>query len=375
MFFLARELRVPTFTAFGAALLLAFFPNVWFYGGTAFSDVPSLVLALVAAALLLRGCRSDGALLTGALVLGVAAGFRPQNLLIGFVPMLLAFLHRRRTAILGALIVALIVVVSYEGAASLSGGWDAYRAALVRHERYIREVDSFLGPTRPGLIQVADDFFLRPYRAPLLNVVITLLSLLGLGGIWLRRDRVRMLHSVAWLPLLIFGPFLLFAWLYLDFNSSSRFSIGYMPLFALLAAYGASLRARVVTITATVLLLIGWTWPALRVVHTNVSPPVAAIELIRGTNKPGSKSIYVDERLAAHVELLLPEYDLRIVRIAPPMVDDSNAVLMKEGTSLAAGSRNFIRERERLEGIARKRYFEISVVAGRRPAGLAGSRQ
>src|SRR6185503_6433350 len=120
MFFLAREMRVPSFTAIGASLLLAFFPNVWFYGGTAFSDVPSLVLAIVAAALLLRGCRSDGALLAGALVLGIAAGFRPQNLLIGFVPMLLAFRHRRRTALAGAAIVATIVMASYAAAAALS---------------------------------------------------------------------------------------------------------------------------------------------------------------------------------------------------------------------------------------------------------------
>jgi len=233
MFFLARELRFSALTAMGSALLLAFFPNVWFFGGTAFSDVPSLVLVLLASALLLRGCRSDVSLLTGALLLGIAAGFRPQNLLIGFVPLLLAFLHRRRTAIAGAVIVGTIVIASYGGASAFSGGWDAYRGALVRHERYIREVDSFLSPTRPGLLQVADDFFLRPYRAPLVNVVISLLTVVGL----LR------LRKRALLPLLLFGPFLFFAWLYLDFHSASRFSIGYMPLYALLAASAIPPRA------------------------------------------------------------------------------------------------------------------------------------
>jgi len=352
MFFLARQMRVPAFTAFGASLLLAFFPNVWFYGGTAFSDVPSLVLAIVAAALLLRGCRSDGALLAGALVLGIAAGFRPQNLLIGFAPMLLAFFYRRRTAIAGMAIVAIIVVASYGAAASLSGGWDVYRDALGRHERYIREVDSFLGSTRPGLIQVADDFFIRPYRAPVLNVVITLLAMLGL----LR------LRKRAWLALLIFGPFLLFAWLYLDFNSASRFSIGYMPLYALLAAYGVPARGRAVTLTATLALLIVWTWPALRIVHTTQSPPVAAIEFVRG-----GTIIDVDETLAPHAALLIPDNPVRIVRVKPPFVADPNAVLVREGASLAPGSRNFIREGGRLEGIARKRYFAASVVMGRRP--------
>ncbi len=352
MFFLAREMRVPAFTALGASLLLAFFPNVWFYGGTAFSDVPSLVLALAAAALLLRGCRSDGALLAGAVVLGIAAGFRPQNLLIGFVPMLLAFRYRRRTALAGAAVVAAIVVGSYGAAAFFSGGWDVYRAALVRHERYIREVDSFLGSTRPGLLQVADDFFLRPYRAPLLNVVITVLAMLGL----LR------LRKRAALTLLIFGPFLLFAWLYLDFNSASRFSIGYMPLYALLAAAGAPTRGRSLTLTATLALLIVWTWPALRIVHTTLSPPVAAMSSIRGESV-----IYIDETLAPHASLLMPGSVLRIVRVKPPLVEDPNAVLVREGVSLSPGAQNFIRARERLEGIARKRYFEVSVVPGRRP--------
>lgn len=355
MFFLARELRFSALTSMGAALLLAFFPNVWFFGGTAFSDVPSLVLALLASALLLRGCRGDASLLAGAVVLGIAAGFRPQNLLIGFVPLLLAFLHRRRTALLGAIITGVIVVASYAGAAAYSGGWDAYREALVKHERYIREVDSFLGPIRPGLIQVADDFFLRPYRAPLVNVVISLLAAIGL----LR------LRKRAGLALLIFGPFLLFAWLYLDFHSASRFSIGYMPLFALLAANAIPARA----LTAVVALLVLWTWPVLRVVHTTASPPVAAIGMIRALHDHPSDVVYVDEPLAAHAALLLPEYDRRIVRVTPPLVADPNAVLLRHGMSMIPEALNYTIPRERLEGIARKRYFEVSVIPRHRPAG------
>jgi hypothetical protein len=355
MFFLARELRFTALTAMGAALLLAFFPNVWFFGGTAFSDVPSLVLVLLASALLLRGCRSDVSLLTGALVLGIAAGFRPQNLLIGFVPLQLAFLHRRRAGMIGAMIVGAIVVASYGSAAAFSGGWEAYRDALVRHERYIREVDSFLSPTRPGLVQVADDFFVRPYRAPLLNVVITLLAAIGL----LR------LRKRALLALLLFGPFLLFAWLYLDFHSASRFSIGYMPLFALLAASAIPARA----LTAVVALLVLWTWPALHEVHTTASPPVAAIQWIRATHDPTAGPVYVDQRLAAHAALLLPEYDRLILVVKPPLVPAPGAVLLREGESAIPEAHDFTRWRGRLEGIARKRYFEVSVIPGRRPAG------
>lgn len=343
MFFLARELGATPFVATAASLLLAFLPNVWFFGGTAFSDVPSLVLVLAACALLLRGRTSGGALLAGAAVLGIAAGFRPQNLLIGFAPFVLAFAHRRRTAIAGASIVAAIVIASFGAAAWLSGGWDAYREALARHERYIRASDSFLSAVRPWLPQVADDFFLRPFRALPINLAVVLFALLGL------RKR-------PWLALAMFGPFLLFAWLYLDFHSASRFSIAYMPLFALLAAEGIPSRGRVVVLAALTALMIVWTWPALRVVHTTPSPPVAALRSI------DAPVVYVDERLAAHAELLLPDARRHEVRITPQLRLPPGAVLVKEGASNAPGATNFTRARDRLEGIARARYFEVSVI-------------
>jgi hypothetical protein len=344
MFFLARELRATPFVATASALLLSFLPNVWFFGGTAFSDVPSLVLVLVACALLLRGRTSDAALIAGAVVLGIAAGFRPQNLLIGFVPFVLAFRQRRRAGIAGACIIATIVIASFGAAASLSGGWETYRETLTRHERFIRETDSFLSPIRPWLPQVADDFFLRPFRALPINVAIALLALLGLR----RRP---------WLALAIFGPFLLFAWLYLDFHSASRFSIAYMPLFALLAAEGIPARGRALTLAALTSLLIVWTWPVLRVVHTTPSPTFAAMTSI------AAPVVYVDERLAAHAELLLPHAQRHLVRITPQLALPAGAVLVKEGASNAPGARNFTRSRDRLEGIARARYFEVSVLS------------
>lgn len=355
MFFLARELRAKPFPCLAAGALLAFFPNVWFYGGTALSDVPSMVLALVACALLLRGCRGDASLLAGAIVLGVAAGFRPQNLIIGLAPAVIALLHRRRTALIGALLGAAIIAASYGTAAWLSGGWDVYRETLARHGRYIREVDSFLSPPRPGLVQVADDFFFWPYRAPLINVAVTVLAIVGA------------LRKRALLVMAIFAPFLLLAWLELDFHSASRFSIGYMPLYAMLAAEGIPRKGRLITLGALVASMGIWMWPVLRIVHTTVSPPVAAIEAIRALD-PGTV-IYVDDRLAAHAELLIPGRERRAAKNAPPIVAGSraerSAVLLREGASTAPGARSFVRDRDRLARVARARYFETSIVPAR----------
>ena len=345
MFLLARALGASAAVATGAGLLLAFFPNVWFYGGTALSDVPSMVLAVTACALLLRGN-----VIAGAIVLGVAAGFRPQNLLIGFVPFAIAFWHRRRAGAAGAIIIAVIVVATYGTAASLSGGWSAYREILATHEAYIRNTDSFLAPRHPGLLRVADDFFFRPYRAMPINLVVTLLA------------AIAVVRRRFWMAIAIFGPFCVFAWLFLDFHSSSRFSIAYMPMFAMLAAAGIPRRAYAAVLAGVTALMIAWTWPALRIVHGTVSPPVAAIRALP------AGTLYVDERLAPHAELLLPDRERRLVKVAPPFVQDPGAVLLREGESAAAGARSFSRERDRLEGIARKRYFETSIVIGRRPA-------
>lgn len=334
-FFLARELRASFFVSFASALLLAFSPNVWFFGGTGLSDVPSLVLAMLACALLLRGVRSRGALIAGAIVLAIAAGFRPQNLLIGFVPALIAC-RRWKAALAGAAAAMVILVASYGAAAHLSGGWTAYANAIARHQQYIRATDSFLSPIRPPLWKVADDFLFRPYRVPALNLAFA--ALIALAVLRLRA------HALA--ALAIFGPFLLFAWLYLDFHSSSRFSIAYMPLFAILAADGADVlrRFRAFVVAAIVAYAFLWMLEPLRIVRTTDSPPVAAAKWIREHHRG---PLAVDPRLSPFADLLLEGHQR-----AP------NGLVFREGR----GRRTFERERARLSrALTRPRYFEIAV--------------
>ena len=327
-FFLARELRANFFVATASGLVLAFLPNVWFYGGTAFSDVPSMVLALVACALILRGCRDTRALLAGCAVLGIAAGIRPQNLIIAAAPLLLAFRCKPRAAIGGAAIAGLIIGASYAGAAIATGDVDAYRTAIAEHGQYIRATDSFLSDIRPSLINVADDFLLRPFRAPLINIMLLVLMLIGVI-----RRRPPALYALA-----IFGPFVLFAWLFLDFHSASRFSVAYMPLFAVLAAEGLDFaRVRLPLLLAVIATMVVWTWPALTIVRTTDSPPVAAMQSIQG------RSAQFDASLGAHAAVF--------------GVSRGDGPVVREGM----GTRNFTWPRERLSGIARPRYFEVAV--------------
>ncbi|HEX7155213.1 MAG TPA: glycosyltransferase family 39 protein [Thermoanaerobaculia bacterium] len=341
MFFLVRELRGSVHVAIVSAALLTFFPNVWLYGGMALSDIPSMVLVMLACALLLRGCRSNPALYAGAIVLAIAAGMRPQNLVIGFAPAMLALFHQRWRIVVPALLGAAILAASYGGAAHFSGGWDGYRDAVTRHQQYIAGVDSFRAPLRPSLLYVADDFFVRPFRNLPINAVLALLVLAGLA--------TRAKHVV--LALLAFAPFCLFAWLVLDFHSASRFSLGYAPLMALLA--GSARVPRVVP-GAIVIAMAFWTMPALRVVRTTPSPPAAAIATI-----PPEALVFIDERLGAHIAFLAPH-----VKLSP---ERAGAWELREGETVIPGARAFKRDRQPLARIARDRYFEVSLIPPRTP--------
>lgn len=357
MFFLAREAGAPKPVAYAAALLLAFTPNVWFYGGTALSDVPSLVLTITACALILRGRRSAGSLLLGGLVLGIAAGIRPQSLLIAAAPLVMAFLSRRKWTIVAVLIAGVIVAASYGTAAHLSGGWDVYRETLERHETYIRQTDSFLASSRPSLLRVADDFFVRPYRALPINIAITLLVLLGL----VRRQK----HVL--LMLATFGPFCLFAWLYLDYHSASRFSVAYIPLFAFLAANGIDTiarrfpRAAAAALAVVITMMIAWTVPALHTVRTTSSPPVAAMRWIDEREDPRTTIVCFDDRLGPHAALLLARFERCAASSLPPALWASRARLLfvREGD----GAVTFTRPPTRL---VRDRYFITSVLEANR---------
>jgi hypothetical protein len=138
-----------------------------------------------------------------------------------------------------------------------------------------------------------------------------------------------------------------------------------MPLYAMLAAEGvdATRRARLPLLAALVALMIGWTWPALRVAHTTPSPPVAAIDAIRAHGDPASSIVYVDERLGPHATLLLHDYERRETKTltVPGVMHERGSVFL-----LREGGGQFTRDQVPLASIARPRYFEASAVPARR---------
>jgi hypothetical protein len=338
-YLLGRALRFTFATSLIAALFLAFFPNVWFFGGTAFSDVSSMVLVVLGSALFLRGNP-----LAGAIVLGIAVGFRPQNLLVGALPLLLARSRVRSIAIVGT-----ITAVSYLAAAQASGGWSKYAAAVSAHQKYIATHDSIGAATRPPIRFLIDDFFFWPFRAPAINVVFAVLILLSVIAAVVRPQFGR------WVTIGTFAPLAVLSFLMLDWLSASRFAIAYMPLFAILAADGLELAARRFHVVASAgILVMMFIWPLslLREVREHPSPPAAAIASI-----PPNARLFVAGSLEPHARALLRGRPFEVIdQDAVPLskIAQRDAIVLREGGS------QFVRNRDPLAKVARDRYFDVS---------------
>lgn len=370
-FFLCRELGFSFPVAWSGSLLAVFLPNVWFYGGTGFSDIPSLALTLAACAFLLRGARERGSLFAGAVLLGLAAAIRPQALLIGAAPALIAVWkqRRRRATVLGAMALgAATVAAFYAGAILASSSYDEYMATARKLREYLRSVDSFLSPTRPPLEVLFEFFFLRSIPGEIYARVIIYAAAAGAIIASIRRD------GRVWLLILIFLPFQIFAWLMLDFHSVSRYGVTYAPMYAILAA--AALAGTFAWIPGVgrwagplaVLLLTGamvrWSMPALAEVRRNPSPPVRALEWI-DKEIQRSAPVFVHGSLMPFATFFIGDRPTILVdqpQDLGPNVQPADAILVTETPTPLMSATRFVRERGRVFDIVRQRYFETTIL-------------
>jgi hypothetical protein len=352
VFYFASTVGLRFFTSLSAAVLCAFFPAVWFFGGSAFSDVPSMVIVTFAAALLFRGRESRRCYWLGTLLLALAIGIRPQNLLVGLIPGLIASRRRRPLDVLVALGIGVITVAVVMGlAAQATGSVGRFVAAFRLQQDYVMKTDSFLNPDRPSLFSLAERFFLKPYGPTAISIVLSVFVLIAL----VRRSR-------ALLPVLVtFGPFLLFAWLMLDRFQVPRYAIGYAPMLAILVASGiaeVSKRHESWVAGAIAAWLCVWTIPALTAVRRNDSPAVAAIEELRRVRP---SPLFVGESMTAFVHYYLPEIPFERVIDARgfPLRWEGTPWLMADVTS--RGGPPASPDAKRLWAIARRQFFAVSL--------------
>jgi Glycosyltransferase family 87 len=367
-FFLARELRFPFWTSFAAAVMFVFLPNIWFYGGTGFSDIPGVALTMAAALMLLRGCRSPRDYLLGALLLGLAAGIRPQAVLLGAAPFAVAswiqFRSSWRRVVAACAIAGTTVIVCYAGVALASANVTAYITSVREVGDWVRARDAFTNPERPALVTLFDEYFIRPMGAGRIGFVVSVLAALGaLRGLF-RREEPR-----VGLAMLTFLPFAVFAYLSLDLNSIHRYSTAYLFLWALLAAHALAPIGRWPAAGQLALILLitaryaQWTGGLLMQVRGSDSPTYAAMTWTRDHVPPG-KRVWVDGSLEPFAEYYLADRDVQIVSGGEEVLRHARGdeFYATEGVVPGAGSRRFIRDHGRVWDVARKRYFAASVM-------------
>lgn len=361
MFLFARELRLRFTTCVSAGALFAFFPNVWFFGGGAFSDIPSIVLVLFAVTLLLKGVRDRNAYWIGTLLLALAIGIRPQNLLVGLVPGFLATRNRRWWEILIALLIGIVVAgAAFAGAIYATGSLPEYQRMVREHGDYIARIDSFRSAARPPLWRISDRFFIKQYQSPLLSVVASLFVVVSVVGAVRERRRSLLVNALAFLP------FAIFAWLMLDRFSISRFSIGYQPMFAIFVADGIARVARKrewMLSAALAIAFFAYTFPALTPVRNEVAPSILAAQAAMQRVDPEREQLFVGHTMMVFLDLLAPgmPYTRVVDDRAMAMAAPERAWLLAEVTKTPREGLIFRRERGHLWNIARRHYFEIKL--------------
>ncbi len=370
-FALARSLRFRFRTCAVGATLFCFLPNVWYWGGTGFTDELALVTALAGAALLLRDDRRRRTYIGGCLFFAATMLVRAQNVLLlwPWIEASWRRLRAKRTSdvVAGTVLIVVLVLTGYGIAARLTG-FAEFAKVTAEHQHYIATVDGALNPGRIPMANLLQDFLFDPFESRAASTALFAFALLSFA-------RPRRAHAVI---LLTFLPNFFLAWFLLSPSGISRLSLGYIAFDVLLAADGMDVAASFITsrvravsreqiaTAAQVLfaaIVIGryvvWIWPGLEEVRLRDSPPVQAMSWIQ-QNVPRGATIQVSSGLDPFAAYFLTGY--KIVSDHDRSTTAGNtACRVTDRVDPSPQAINFQRPRQHLWALFNRRYFEVSV--------------
>ena len=374
LFYFARELRLRFAVAVGAAALVTFFPTVWYFGGTGFSDVPSLLVTTTACALLLHGGRDRRLFLAGMFVAALATGFRPQTVMLTAIAGLAGAIALRswKTFLTGCAVAAATVAAIYLTVIFLSSNPPYGYFAIWKHtSNHVKTVDSYHNLHRPPLTELAHPFLVQPFRGGNVGKIVVVLAAIGLVEALVRQRRG------LWLALAIFLPVALFSWVMLDITSLTRYAVTYLPVHALLAASGLAALCTLARRHADqvfgvcMAILIGalawWTWPTLKIVRSSDAPIVEMFRWLREHVPPEGPTVFLDNEFYLQSRYLFEGRDYTMVfderRDIPQDAYKPGNYLAVEGFAPQPHTRVFTRyEAGRLFEIGRPRYGAVSLI-------------
>jgi hypothetical protein len=391
MFAVARAFRFDFIPSIAAALLFAFMPNVWFYGGTAFSDPLGAVMFLAAIAAYLQAGTDTRRYLLASVLLAAGVLVRPQNAVVAMFPWTLATVRllrarRFRVAIAGTLVLVLLVAIGY-GIAAYASGFEAYVLSIRGHSHQVTLADTVVNDGRPPLFEVLK-MQVNPFDSAKVALALNLLALIAIVF-----GRRRVVAEV----LLTFVPFFVFCMLAANPAGSSRFSLNYLAGIVLLAVEGTDVLARVVlrariavstgatgsqpvdglithrssivvavhAVVVAILLgrLITWGWPAFATPRATHAPPTAAAMWLN-EHVPPTATIFVDGSARPWVRYFAPRHPTVIVNSIAAVLahpDAAHAWYVQIGAPPPSNAVAFVRPRNRTWNLVTKRGFEAFV--------------
>ena len=298
--------------ALAAGLAVSFVPGVWFHSVRAFSETPSAALAVVALALWLR-CGQAG-FVPGVVVMTCAALVRPPLAPFFVVTVLLAAWGSRRrprqlvTAAVAALTLSAVVLTV---AALEAGGFAMLVSSSAIHGS---EHMALLG-TEPSTLTGLGVVRGLGGIAPACTVILVA----AIGWFALRRAL-----GWRWWAGSVASLWLAYLLLFLHNRTYPRYWVLVWLAMALPAAAGLRWLTRRGALAAAVLTVAGvvgasWTWPALRHVHRNRLPVVAAMQTVASE---GDGTLVFEDQLFSFRNLLAREgrlgvASLRVSEIPP----------------------------------------------------------
>lgn len=313
--------------ALAGALLGIFAPNVWVQSCAARSDGVAFTLGIIGLALVIRGLNSQRALIAGCAVFGLAMGVRVTLLpVMGPVIALVLMIRlwrREWKSVAAALASGSIFVLLWFVPFIYLVSWSVFRKVINVHSEYTWNTDSIFAPGQYEILSYRlERYFIEVWGGPKIMLSIYLLSSLGLIALILKRRW----KAIGWMAL-AFIPFMIFTVMLNTPLSAPLYALPYIPFFIGLAACGLImvpdlLIARVFKadgargllnyagLIAAVILTIGignWTYPVVRLLHREVSPPVRAMYYLKQWFDPGQDLLPLEGYLLPHTGFYLPE--------------------------------------------------------------------
>jgi hypothetical protein len=293
--------------ALAGAALAAFLPGVWFHGARGFSETPSAAFAIIGLALWLRGGRAG--FTPGVVAMTCAALVRPPLapfLVLAVVLAAWGVRREPRRLVAGALTGAGVLTVVMVPTVLAAGGLPFLVEVSALHaEQHLSTLGTeSWAPGSLGLV--------RGLGGQAAAVLFLALAALGWWG-WRRTLAHR------WWPATLGGVALFFLLIFADNRNYPRYWVLVWLLLATPAVAGASLlgRSREAAVAAAGVGLaasLWWTFPAVRYIHDNPLPVVAAFRTVGGEGR--GALIYEDQLFSfRNLATLTGRLSMRTLRV------------------------------------------------------------